>query len=328
VTVRHIGSACWRTIAVVALSAVIIAMGAGTANAKPSVKEYENQIEKQNSDLEGVVEDYNSITEDLKHTKHKIHVLEKKLHPYKVKLDKLYDQAEPIVDAAYETRGMGDTTAILDAGSPDIFVAKISSLDGIVASDSGVIGKLSHAAKKYQDAKDTLDDLKAEQSDKEASLKSKKKKITEAMDRLQDKRKEAFRDDARSRGENIDYVPDYVPGDRGKVVRFALDQRGKPYVWAAAGPGSYDCSGLVLAAMRQVGISLPHSARQQYGMATHISRAELQPGDAVFYNGLQHVALYIGDDYVVHAPNSGETVRIDRLDQAGMSYYGAGRFIN
>lgn len=93
------------------------------------------------------------------------------------------------------------------------------------------------------------------------------------------------------------------------VVAFALAQLGKPYVWAAAGPGSYDCSGLVLAAYARVGIALPHQTGGIVGYGRPVSRAALQPGDVVFPSG-GHVAIYIGGGRMVHAPHPGARVEI------------------
>jgi peptidoglycan DL-endopeptidase CwlO len=97
-----------------------------------------------------------------------------------------------------------------------------------------------------------------------------------------------------------------------QALQFALTRRGDPYVWGAAGPGSFDCSGLVLWAYAQVGISLPHFTGDQWNMGVHVSRADLQPGDLVFfYPDIGHVGLYIGNGLMVDAPNFGETVQVE-----------------
>ena len=109
------------------------------------------------------------------------------------------------------------------------------------------------------------------------------------------------------------------------AVRFALAQRGKPYVYATSGPNSYDCSGLTAAAWQAAGVSIPHQSAQQYRIGQHVSRSQLQPGDLVFfYSPIHHVALYIGDGLVVHAPTEGDVVKVIPLSQAG-PYTGATR---
>jgi cell wall-associated NlpC family hydrolase len=97
-----------------------------------------------------------------------------------------------------------------------------------------------------------------------------------------------------------------------QALRFALTKRGDPYIWGAAGPSSFDCSGLVLWAYAQVGISLPHFTGDQWNMGVHVARADLQPGDLVFfYPDIGHVGLYIGNGLMVDAPNFGETVQVE-----------------
>jgi cell wall-associated NlpC family hydrolase len=98
-------------------------------------------------------------------------------------------------------------------------------------------------------------------------------------------------------------------------VSTALAQVGKPYVWGAAGPGSFDCSGLTQYAYRAAGVSLPHSSSMQAGMGTPVSRSALQPGDLVFfYSPVSHVGMYIGNGQMVHASTAGEPVKVVALD--------------
>ena len=96
-----------------------------------------------------------------------------------------------------------------------------------------------------------------------------------------------------------------------QALRWALSRRGDPYVWGAAGPNSFDCSGLVLWAYAKVGISLPHFAGDQWNMGVHVARSQLQPGDLVFfYPDIGHVGLYIGNGLMVDAPDFGEDVQV------------------
>jgi cell wall-associated NlpC family hydrolase len=106
------------------------------------------------------------------------------------------------------------------------------------------------------------------------------------------------------------------------AIRFALAQVGKPYVFGAAGPGAYDCSGLTMAAWRVGGVSLPHSAREQAGYGTSVSVSQLRPGDLVFwYSPIAHVAMYIGAGMIVEASQPGEPVGVRPLYMGG--YAGA-----
>ncbi|GHE08794.1 C40 family peptidase [Klenkia taihuensis] len=104
------------------------------------------------------------------------------------------------------------------------------------------------------------------------------------------------------------------------AVDTALAQRGDPYVWAASGPNSFDCSGLVQYAYAAAGISLPHSSRAQASMGQAVSRADLQPGDLVaYYSPVSHIGIYIGNGQMVHAPTSGDVVKVASIDAMGSS---------
>jgi cell wall-associated NlpC family hydrolase len=119
------------------------------------------------------------------------------------------------------------------------------------------------------------------------------------------------------------------PPTHGGVVGVALSQLGTPYVWAGSAPGGFDCSGLVMWAYAQVGVSLPHSSYAQYGYGVPVSRDQLQPGDLVFFDGLGHVGIYIGGDQFVHAPHTGDVVKISSLSEGWYTatYVGARRIL-
>jgi cell wall-associated NlpC family hydrolase len=107
-------------------------------------------------------------------------------------------------------------------------------------------------------------------------------------------------------------------GRAGKVLRYACDQLGKPYVWAAAGPDSFDCSGLTMRAWEAAGVSLPHNAAAQSQFGTRVAPTvdALQPGDLVFFHAFGHVGIYIGHGLYLHAPHTGTVVKIARLSSA------------
>ena len=119
------------------------------------------------------------------------------------------------------------------------------------------------------------------------------------------------------------------PSTHGGVVGVAMSQLGTPYVWGGGAPGGFDCSGLVSWAYAQVGVSLPHSTYAQYGMGVAVSKDQLQPGDIVFFDGLGHEGLYIGGGQFVHAPHTGDVVKISSLGEGwyASTYVGARRIL-
>ena len=106
----------------------------------------------------------------------------------------------------------------------------------------------------------------------------------------------------------------------GGVVGIAMQFLGVPYVWGGASPSGFDCSGLIMYVYAQMGVSLPHHAASQYGMGQPVSRDQLQAGDLVFFNGLGHAGIYIGGGQFIHAPHSGDVVKISSLSD---SWYAA-----
>ena len=113
----------------------------------------------------------------------------------------------------------------------------------------------------------------------------------------------------------------------GGVVGIAMQYLGVPYVWGGASPSGFDCSGFIMYVYGKMGISLPHHAASQYGMGSPVSRDQLEAGDLVFFNGLGHVGIYIGGGSFIHAPHSGDVVKISSLSDSwyAQTYVGARR---
>ena len=121
------------------------------------------------------------------------------------------------------------------------------------------------------------------------------------------------------------YDPNLPAPRYGQVVGIALQYLGISYVWGGSSPATgFDCSGFVAYVFAQVGVSLPHHAASQYGYGTPVPYDQLAPGDLVFFSGLGHVGIYIGGGQFVHAPHTGDVVRISSLAGHG-SYVGARR---
>jgi cell wall-associated NlpC family hydrolase len=116
------------------------------------------------------------------------------------------------------------------------------------------------------------------------------------------------------------------PPTHSSVVSIAERYLGVPYRWGGASPSGFDCSGLVMYVYGQVGVSLPHSSYAQYGMGSPVSRSDLQPGDLVFFDGLGHVGIYVGGNSFIHAPHTGDVVKISSISGwYASTYVGARR---
>jgi len=117
-----------------------------------------------------------------------------------------------------------------------------------------------------------------------------------------------------------------LPAGHPEAAQIALKYLGIPYQWGGASPSTgFDCSGLVMYVYAQLGIQLPHYAAAQFGFGTAVPKNELEPGDLVFFDNLDHVGIYIGGGDMVHAPETGDVVKIEAISDFGNHYVGARR---
>jgi peptidoglycan DL-endopeptidase CwlO len=125
-------------------------------------------------------------------------------------------------------------------------------------------------------------------------------------------------------------IPEAPPPDGSRasqVVSIALGYLGVPYVWGGMSPSGFDCSGLVAYSYAQIGISLPHHAASQWNYGVPVAYDDLQPGDLVFFSGLSHVGMYIGGGQFIHAPHTGDVVRIAYMSERSGDFVGARRVL-
>jgi peptidoglycan DL-endopeptidase CwlO len=227
------------------------------------------------------------------------------------------------------------TGALLNSSSGGEYTDKLTTLDLMSQQRANVlatIGAIKDTATKAQAA---ADDLLAQVTKQQTDLQSQQGVLA-----VDEKKYEAVlltltaaqRSSYQSYGEVSQDISQYLlhtgPAAVQTAVNFALAQVGKPYVFGAAGPSSFDCSGLTMAAYATVGISLPHYATAQYGYGTHVAEADLQPGDLVFmYRPISHVTIYIGYGLLVSAPEPGDHVKVITLASQQDIYAGATRLV-
>jgi len=120
------------------------------------------------------------------------------------------------------------------------------------------------------------------------------------------------------------------PSQYGGVVGIAMQFLGVPYVWGGSSPSGFDCSGFVMYVYAQMGVSLPHYTGAQWLAGVPVDQSDLQPGDLVFFDGLGHVGIYIGGGEFIHAPHTGDVVKIDSLSEGwyASTYDGARRIVS
>jgi len=297
---------------------------ATAAHAAPPPASLQQQIDKASSDLEKIVEQYNKVNEQLKATKAEADQLATQMGPLLQNLESASATVNKIAASAYKGAGVSSMSALLSSGSPTTLMEELSSLNQIARGQQKQIDGYTQVKAQYDARKKQLDDLLAQQTAQQADLAAQKTKIEGDLKHLYDLRTQAY-GSATTTSTNTGPTPTapYAPGAAGVAVNFAYSILGRPYVWAGEGPG-YDCSGVTKMAWKAAGVDLPHNVAMQWSSphVSHISRGMLQLGDLVFYSGLGHVALYVGNNQVIHAPTFGEVVKIAPIDMMGIAGYG------
>ncbi|WP_431909308.1 NlpC/P60 family protein [Micromonospora carbonacea] len=319
-----------RALVTAGLVAALIAPAA-VARAEPTPAELTRRIEKSSTELERVVESYNKLAEDIKANKATAAKLAARIGPLEEQTAQSRADVGTIAVTAYKSGRLDAANALLSPGGPSTLLDRLDTLDQLSRQRQQRITGYTENQRRLLDQKGRLDATLAKQAAQAKQLTASRKRIEKDLAELYEMRRQAYGrateptpPKARSGGKSGsgEKAP-AVSGRAGAAVRYAYGALGKPYVWAADGPNGYDCSGLTSAAWRAAGKSLPHNTRMQWGVVSHISRSELRPGDLVFYNSLGHVAIYVGDGQVIHAPTFGRNVEKRAL--ALMPPYGYGR---
>ena len=306
-------------VSVLATAVLATAVPAHAALADPDVAELDQQIAAAADRLEVLVEQRNAVRDDLAATQARATDTAARLARDTARWEEVRDRAGAIAAWSYRTGPASQVSAMLAAGSPGAVVDQLTALEALGLQARGQLSGLADLLASLRRERASLNALIQERYEQETAL----AELTAQVERdLADLRR------LRSRTVEAQYQatappPPVVAGAAGAAVAYAYAQIGKPYVYGAAGPASFDCSGLTKAAWAAAGVTLPHSAARQYSSMPHLTRANLAPGDLVFYySDIHHVAIYIGNGMVIHAPHTGDVVRAAGMDMAPVYGYG------
>lgn len=310
-------------------------------------------IEKLDDKLEIAAEKYNEAREKLGETNYKIRINKKKLKKAVRSLEWAQHLLNMRARGIYKNEGrMSYFEMIFSTQNFPQFIEKMDMMSEIGNQDSRTIDYVRVIKGEIEQRKAQLLDERSERKAIKREMASNKKHIErklverkrlyesakdqlsalerEEAERQSELRREALRNLERSKrkaregGGNYFRASSTAPA-HGGVVSIALSYLGAPYVWGGSSPSGFDCSGFVMYVYAQVGISLPHSSSAQYGSGGYVNRDSLEPGDLVFFGSpIHHVGIYIGNDSFVHAPHSGDVVKISSLSSRS-NYSGACR---
>jgi peptidoglycan DL-endopeptidase CwlO len=298
-----------RLVVLVAAAALGAGLLAAPAYAEPSVDEIEAQIDKQWRQLEPTIEQYNKVRSQLKVNRQKSENLEKKIQPLALETELAMNRVADLASRYYISGPSQELGAVLLNAKPDVLGEQMAFLDRLAAQERRELEGVMKIRKKYDEQKAKLDALIASQEQQEKELAAKKKKIDAEIKRL-----ERSLPVTTVKTTNCPTINGVVSDAARTAIRTACAQVGKPYVWGATGPNSFDCSGLTQYAYRAAGISLTHFTGAQWNEGKAISRSDARPGDLVFFfSDLHHVGLYLGNNQMVHAPRAGKPVNVSSI---------------
>jgi peptidoglycan DL-endopeptidase CwlO len=320
------------------------------------------QVQAMDAQLEKAVEAWNGANVRLDQIQHDLATNRARLEVARKNLTKARARVSARVVALYTTEQPDALSVILGASSLGDLIERLDSASRIAADDARIAAEVTRYRNEVQKhqaelvkAEAAQQKVVAERAAQRASIQSQlaarqtlyssiKDQIAklEAAERQRQARLAAQAKAAANHSHNAP-APAPAPAPSGgssggssspppathsSVVSIALQYLGVPYVWGGASPSGFDCSGLTMYVYAKVGVYLPHNAAMQYGMGTPVSRSQLAPGDLVFFNGLSHVGMYIGGGRFVHAPHTGDVVKISSLSEYWYSatYVGARRY--
>ncbi|MCU1595627.1 MAG: hypothetical protein JWO12_3019 [Frankiales bacterium] len=332
-----------------AVTATLSVLPAATSSAdpRPSVADVERRVNALNDRVDAAVEQYAEAKIALAAAKRGAAVAQARVSAEQVKLDAIKKSMGSVAAAAYRSGGTDQFVTLVNTSTPQTFLDRASSLNRIASGQSAQLAAAATArhrlaavqadatrataaaaavSKRMAVQKHTIESALAQQQQLLSSLKAEEraKLLARRAASARAARAAALAAVRASRSRSVADQPSYngpASGRAAVAVQEAYNQLGKPYQWGAAGPSSFDCSGLTMWAWGHAGVSLPHSSQAQYGSGQHVSQSDLQPGDLTFYGSpIHHVGIYIGGGRMISAPHTGDVVKIQdafRGDYAG-----------
>jgi len=224
----------------------------------------------------------------------------------------------------YMDAGLDPTLQALTTGNPEQFLTQASTITELDQASGDKVSILASEEDQDQRARQTADQQLATVRALEAQMNAKREAIDTKIDQVNSAAMKQAMAIFTQTGQYPDISIPTANTVGAQALQAALSKRGDPYVWGAAGPGAFDCSGLVVWAFAQEGIALPHYTGDLWNAGVHIPRADLEPGDLVFFFAdISHVGIYLGDGLMIDAPDFGEVVRVEPVYWA--AYVGAVR---
>ncbi|MFD7260972.1 NlpC/P60 family protein [Streptomyces sp. NPDC059874] len=312
--------------------------GTSQADPQPTPSQIKSEVDRLYEEAEAATERYNGAKEKADEAERELTVLREETARKTDQLNTARSALGSLAAGQYRSGSLGTAVQLALAADPQEYLTQAAFItraqDRNAAGINTVRRRLDEVGELREQAAGRLADLRARQdelAEHKAAIEGKLDAAKRLLARLTAEQRAAY--EAQSAGSSparprsTTPAPPPPPSDGSRAARavaFAHGAIGKPYVWGATGPGSFDCSGLTQAAWRSAGVSLPRTTYTQINAGQRVSRDQLAPGDLVFfYSGVTHVGLYIGNGQMIHAPRPGSTVRVAPIDS--MPWAGASR---
>lgn len=312
--------------AVVAGSLLVTPSPAMADPTDQSVSALQKQIDAEWDALEPTIENYDAVNEQLQSQEAKAAKLEKAIEPLALQVTLAQARIGAMSAQLYESGPTGGLAMLLNANSTANAIDLLTTVNQMAADRQDEIAATVQLKAKYEAQKAPIDALVTSLSAQKLALAAQKQTIDAQISALDKLRVKVWGQDYAPGATRPVACPQVYHGDPGsRAAAAACTQIGKHYVWDTAGPNTYDCSGLTMWAWAKVGVNLPHNAYAQKHTVPYVftNRNLLKPGDLTFfYSNVHHVGIYVGNGWIVNAPNSGDVVRMAKLDHFPINSFG------
>jgi cell wall-associated NlpC family hydrolase len=305
--------------ALLAIAALLSFTGEAGAAAQPGLSQVRHKLARLTTLEDQAIQQYDMAVQVLTSARRRLALVNREVSRDRVQFQAARMRIAQIASVAYENGDMTSFGALLTNPNPRAVLAQASILQQLSSDRADEMNQLIATARRYATAQQTAQRTEVAVAALEKQRLARRKVITAAVSKqkallsqLTAQQQAAIFAGATTTGTYNG--PTNTPPE--KAVAFSYGQLGKPYVWGATGPASFDCSGLVQAAWATAGVSIPRTTYDQWAALPHVSMSAIRPGDLIFFDSIGHVGIYVGDNMIIDAPQPGESVELVSLSSS------------
>jgi len=298
---------------------VLFAVSGSAAGAPtPTVAQVQKKITQLKSRFNQLGQQYDQVQEQLASTNQRLKLVEQQLKVYKGRFSSLQSEVARIAINAYETGNMSSSVTLLISGDPQQILDQSSILQELSNSNEARIGQFLSAARRLEDTQQLAARTRAGIVQLKASLKKRRAALNKMLGQQEtllaklSPPQQATVGGGPTTGTTTGHYTGPTSSQADKAVAFAYNQLGCPYVYGGTGPctSGFDCSGLTMESWAAAGVSIPRTSYDQWNSLPHVSLSSVQPGDILVMWGAGHVAIYVGHNQFIQAPQPGQDVEL------------------